>query len=493
MDNRFIIIKDIFRYSFSGIISQGIGIITVFIVARLLGPSDFGIFSGASLVLVYGAYVEFGALSTMGRDLPYYYGKGDMEKAAEIEGTARRTTIFGALLAAIFIISFSFMPTHSLKMALGLRAMAIVLIFQNVYTYHKIMLRSHNFFKELSQQQVLLAVLTLVLVILFVTYLGFTGRLVAAILAQAIILLYAISRNPWSTIPKFKLTVVWSVICVGLQISLSGFILSSLATVNRLMVIIFLGEKQMGYFGLAVLLKSAITLLPAMACQVLYPRITHEYGHSQNKIESIRSFVLTPPEILSILLPILIGTLYLSLPLIICILLPAYIPGITASRIVIIGIFFFGILGLTDYFLITIGKLKQYIFFGCFALFFNITLNYLLIQFGYGIEGVALGGTLITYFFYSSIVIGYSLSHYTKRFGDLIKYFIGLWFPFIYMIGVLWFVDFGFNHIMKSASNRDLFVSTIAKIICYLLFCAPLMYKVFNKLKLNLSQLILVR
>ena len=326
----------------------------------------------------------------------------------------------------------------------------------------------------------MLAIVSSGLAILFVVYRGFEGRLVAAILAQAVIVLYALRRNPWIAVPKFNLSDVWSVMRVGLPILMSGFVLSFLATIDRLMVITFLGEKQLGYFGLALLLTSVVSLIPARASQVLYPRITHQFGSSGNNVEALRTFVLTPPVILSALLPILIGSLYLSLPLVISVLLPAYMPGVAAARIIVVGIFFYGILGLTDYFLVTIGKLKQYALFGCVALLLNIVLDYLFIQLGYGIEGVALGGTLITYFFYSCIVIGYSLFHYTKRFSDWVRFFARLWLPFIYMMVLLWLVEMAVDHMMPSASNTELLFSTIAKVIVYMLFCSPLMYVVFR-------------
>jgi O-antigen/teichoic acid export membrane protein len=487
------IIRDFLGYSASAIVSQALGLIAGFWVARLLGPSDFGVWNAVSLVLVYGAYLELGALSAMGRDLPFYHGQRDVEKAIALEGAARRVTIFGALVAALFVIAFSFLPTHSLKMALGLQAMAVVLILQQVYTYHRVVLRSHNYFKELSQQQVLLAIVSSGLAILFTVYFGLEGRLVAAILALAVIVLYAVRRNPWRPVPNFNLSTAWSLIRVGLPILISGFILSLLSTIDRLMVITFLGEKQLGYFGLALLLTSVVSLIPAMASQVLYPRITHQYGSSGNNVEALRSFVLTPPVILSASLPVLIGSLYLSLPLVIAVFLPAYIPGVTAARIVIIGTFFFGILGLTDYFLVTIGKLKQYALFGCVALLLNIVLDYLFLQLGYGIEGIALGGTLITYLFYSSIVIGYALSHYTKRFGDWVRYFARLWLPFIFMIVLLWFVEMAVNHMMPSSSNIELLFSTITKLLFYILCCLPLIYLVFLQLKLDFSKLSLLR
>jgi O-antigen/teichoic acid export membrane protein len=395
-------------------------------------------------------------------------------------------------VAALFVIAFSLLPTHSSKMALGLQAMAVVLILQQVYTYHRVVLRSHNYFKELSQQQVLLAIVSSGLAILFVVFGGLVGRLIAAILAQAVIVLYAVHRNPWPAVPKYNLSDVWSALRVGLPILMSGLVLSFLATIDRLMVITFLGEKQLGYFGLALLLTSVVSLIPAMASQVLYPRITHQFGSSGKNVEALQAFVLTPPVILSALLPVLIGSLYLSLPLIINVLLPAYIPGIAAARIVIVGIFFFGILGLTDYFLITIGKLRQFAFFGCVALLLNIVLDYLLLQLGYGIEGIALGGTFITYLFYSSLVIGYALSHYTKRFGDWIRYFARLWLPFIFMIVLLWFVEMAVNLVLPSSSNIELLFSTIAKLIFYILCCLPLIYLVTRELKLDYSKLSLM-
>jgi O-antigen/teichoic acid export membrane protein len=276
--------------------------------------------------------MELRALSAMGRDLPFHHGRRDVEKAATLEGAARRVTIFGALVASLFVLAFSFFPTHSLKMALGLQAMAVVLILQQVYTYHRVVLRSHNYFKELSQQQVLLAIVSSGLAILFVIFGGLVGRLIAAILAQAVIVLYALRRNPWLAVPKFNLSDLWSVLRVGLPILMSGLVLSFLATIDRLMVITFLGEKQLGYFGLALLLTSVVSLIPAMASQVLYPRITHQFGSSGNNVEALQAFVLTPPVILSALLPVLIGSLYLSLPLIISVLLPAYIPGSNCYR-----------------------------------------------------------------------------------------------------------------------------------------------------------------
>ncbi|MFA6357083.1 MAG: oligosaccharide flippase family protein [Candidatus Omnitrophota bacterium] len=491
--NRLRIIKDVLYCSASAFASQAIGLVAGFWVARLLGPHDYGIWNAVSLVLTYGAYTEFGVLAAMGRDLPLYLGQGNFQKAAAADGAARYTTVYGAIFASMVVLVFSFFSVHSSMMALGLRVMAVVLVLQQVYTYQRIVLRSHNHFKELGQQQVLFAIASAGLAVLFVVFSGLKGRLIAAILAQAVIIMYALYRNPWHPVPKFNLPFSWSLVCVGTPIILSGLIITMLTSVDRLMAITFLGETQLGYFGLTLLLVSVISLVPAMASQVLYPRINYHFGNTGKNIEALRSYILIPPMVLSSLLPLLIGPLYLILPFVVKTFLPAYTPGIVAARIVVVGIFFYGILGLTDYFLVTTGKLKQYALFGGIALVINIILDFLFIRMGYGIVGIAVGGTLLTYFFYSCIVIGYALSHYTKRCKDWIRFFTQLWIPFVYMLILLWSVERIVDYFAFFYTYTDPLVNASLKVILYLLGCLPLMYIVGRELKLDFSQASLAR
>jgi O-antigen/teichoic acid export membrane protein len=52
---KFRIIKDTVSYTTSALVAQALGLVAGFWVARMLGPSDFGIWNGVSLVLVNGA------------------------------------------------------------------------------------------------------------------------------------------------------------------------------------------------------------------------------------------------------------------------------------------------------------------------------------------------------------------------------------------------------------------------------------------------------
>src|SRR5262249_12251865 len=152
---------------------------------------------------------------------------------------------------------------------------------------------------------------------------------------------------------------------------------------------------------------------------------------------ALRSLVLKPPLVLACLLPLVIGPVSLLLPVVIRLWLPAYVPAIAATRIVVVGIFFFSVLGVTDYFLVTTNQLGRYAVFGGIALGLNILFDYIALRLGYGINGIAVAGTPVTYFIYSTIIIGNALSNYTRAPREWIAYFARLWAPFLYMVAVL--------------------------------------------------------
>ena len=494
--SQFRILRDTIGYSGSAVFAQALGLVAGFWIARLLGPADFGVWNAVSLVLAYGAYVEFGVLSAMGRDLPYYLGQRNTEHALRLEGGARWATIAGAILAAGFVFGASFLPSlanHAPIMRTGLRVMAVALILQQIYTYHRTVLRANNLFGELSRQQFVSSIVNSGLSVLGVVILGLYGRMMFLVLAQALIMVYAIFRNPWRRIPAVDARTMWQLFKTGVPITLAGSILSLVTTVDRPIVLAYLGEKQLGYFGLALLLTSMVSLVPGMASQVLYPRMTHLFGQSGRDVGALRALVLKPPLVLACLLPVVIGPVYLVLPVVIRLLLPDYTPAILATQIVVVGIFFSSILGVTDYFLVTTGKLKEYAFFGGCALILNVAFDYVALRLGFGIVGVAFCGTPLTYFVYSSAIIGYALSHYTRDKRAWGKYFSRLWLPFAYMLGSLCCVGFVARWWNPEATAMGAIASMGGQVAVYLVGMVPLVVMAARELGVELSLASLTR
>ena len=106
---------------------------------------------------------------------------------------------------------------------------------------------------------------------------------------------------------------------------------------------------------------------------------------------------------------------------------------------------------------------------------------------GFGIIGIAIGGTLFTYFLYSTIVIGYAISFYKNESKEFVKYFLKLWLPFLYMVVLLFSIEYIIdNFLLKFVYINNIF-KTIFKVLLYITFCTPLKLIVESELNITLS------
>jgi O-antigen/teichoic acid export membrane protein len=492
MNSRFSIFKSIFYYGSSSYIVQFIGLLSNIVVAKLLGPAEFGIWTIVILILTYGAYTEIGAISVMGRDLPMYLGQKDVKKANKLKSAARYISTSSSILAGILIFFFSILFVHSDQTRVSFQAAAIILVLQQIYTYHRIILRSSSSFRELSQQQIIFVVITAFLSISFVSLSGLNGRLIAALIAHILIILYAIYRHPWEKLKVNSFKVNFSVVKVGIPIVFSGLIITMLTSIDRIMVGYFLGDIQLGYISLSLFLVSFVSIIPQVVVQVLQPKFNFLYGSSGKNISSLKEYIFLPSRLLSGLLPLIIGPLFLVLPFMVNNILEDYIPGIQASRIVLLGIYFYGILGLTETFMITVGKIHIYVIFGCIAVFFNILIDYFFIKLGYGIEGVAIGGTMATYLLYSFMMILYTISNYLNGIKQKLHILKEFLLPFLYMLTCLWVAE---NSIVffkdKESDLFNQFTLIFFKLFIYITLFLPLTFYIFrsNNIKLSIFNL----
>ena len=484
MTDRFRILKDVVSYSSSAVFGQALGLVSGALVAKLLGPTEFGTWNAVSLALVYGAYFDIGILPAMARDVPIHRGQGDPARAKEIEGTAFTTTFVGALLVAVILVAISLLPGQPKSTVFGLRGMAIVIVPQRLYAYYQTILRCYNEFGLLSRLQVIFAAVSAVLAVLLVLQFGFEGRVVAAAVAQFLVLAYVGSIWKLDGFFRFSLPVAAQLARTGVPIIVSSVVIGFLTTIDRLMIVTCLGPTELGYFGVSLMITGIVFLIPWAASQVIYPRLTHRFGESGKDLLPLKNYVLLPTILTAYLVPVLIGVIYLTLPAVVELLLPQYTPGIVAGRIVLIGMFFFSIVGVTDYFLVTIGKLRQYVLLACLALALNGVLDLLFLVMGMGINGVALGGTAITYFCYAVALVGYALSHYTRRSADWARFFAKLLLPFAYMVVLLAALE---RLVVLDRADRtfERFVILGSRLTLFLLGCLPLVYAASREVKMG--------
>ena len=184
---------------------------------------------------------------------------------------------------------------------------------------------------------------------------------------------------------------------------MAGLLYSLLTTVDRWMILQFLGVEQLGHYTLAILCVSVLSLFPATISQQMYPRMAFRYGETRS-VHSLRSLVIKQSFLATaVTFPIILLT-YILLPSIVRYVLPDYALGVEHARILLLGITFIPLAGGVANLLNTINKQVSYLAVQSVTVILNFFFSYLLVISGYGLQGIALGAT-ISYIIYATILI----------------------------------------------------------------------------------------
>lgn len=394
--------KDTFWFTLSNIFFQGCKFITYLYAAKILGPKIYGLWNGLLLILTYGMNSHLGVLNAMNREIPFYEGVGDHNKVVEVRNVSAGVVLYSALPIAIIVILTSFLPIFDSETVLGLRFVAVILVIQQVNLLYQMILRSHGLFTLLSIQQFYLGLITLIVVVYLTSSYGFKGFLLAqAISICAIIILLAV-KVPMTIRPVFELDKVFSLIKIGFPIMTIGLAYGMLTTIDRMMILNFLGKEQLGYYSLSIMATGILTLFPMTVAQVTYPTMVRKYGECRDKL-ALRELIFLPMRNVAWVMFFLLAIVYYFFPLLIEIFLPEYINGIPALKITIFGVFFLSLVGGFANFMNTVGMQRQYLIIQAITIMILITLNLLSITRGYGVIGVAIS-TSVTYAIYTGLL-----------------------------------------------------------------------------------------
>ena len=87
-------------------LSKFIGMFTSLIMPKILEPANYGVWVTLLLIISYSPIVALGTVETLLKQFPYYAGKGEPNKAKEVENSVLGSIVLSSI--ALIIIGFSF-------------------------------------------------------------------------------------------------------------------------------------------------------------------------------------------------------------------------------------------------------------------------------------------------------------------------------------------------------------------------------------------------
>jgi O-antigen/teichoic acid export membrane protein len=269
----------------STVLGSIVGLFAGFFTYRYISPELLGIWALFSVFEGYATFTRIGVINGLGRELPFLLGQNKTTEANSYASTALFYTLCSNVillgLLPIIIIDNKAVLQDSYYL-LSLIVVVIRLLLSSYTSYLSVTFRTSKSFNDLSDIQYYLIVLKLVSLLL-VVYFGFLGLLIRNGLTAMVELILFHWKRPIKVLPKFKKTDFLSLIKVGFPLFAVSYASGFIDTIPRLYIINFGTIEQLGLFSPILVVLSLGLLLPQAIGSYMYPKMSYEFGKSQDK------------------------------------------------------------------------------------------------------------------------------------------------------------------------------------------------------------------
>lgn len=415
-------------------------IIESLFVKASLGPYLVGVCATLALFLYYSSISNMGVLSAAALELPYSKGSGEVERLERIRQSAFVFAMGGAFVFILGMMAWAIMSRSKLDepLFLGLCIYAIYVPVQQWLDYYITLLRTNKEFVFLGKNQAFFGILASINNVVGVMLFGFIGLLTATVvtqLAQATWLARRVGYLP-------SLQVHWHetrrLVSIGVPLMIYGFAFTAIKTVDNILVVNLLGTNALGLYSLALMGNTLVFSAANAMGGVLTPRRQEAYGR-QHTADTLGKYVVRPTLIIGELLPVGIGVFFLSVPTIVHWLLPRFVAGLPAFKLILMGTYFLAGMSISASALASLNKQFKTALIIVAALVLTAVLALVFVRLEWGLEGIALA-TVLGYAMCFVSIHTYALRHWMG--WRQISIFLGnLTLPFVYSALVLYLLD----------------------------------------------------
>ncbi|MHC1682806.1 MAG: oligosaccharide flippase family protein [Clostridiaceae bacterium] len=397
---------------------------------KYIEPYDFGLFTTASLLLLYLSFLQLGVLNAFNRDYPQLLGGNDL-----VNANRQKNIVFTYLfviygIVCVFLIAFFILIyiTNKLepKLFWGFLINCILVFFNMLYSLLDAIFRSEGRFKYVSFLNILKSLILILIGLTFVNKFGYYAMLAALFISSISIVVLNFKSFLQFKI-QFDKKIILTMILSGAPLLINGLAWTVIMSIDRFVILTFLSMEQLGIYSTALLGFSTLVLIPQSISQVFYVKMSRSYGEKKSIEELLRaSGVYT--KILSILTSLISVCTFLILPIFIEYVMPKYSQGIESAQILVIGVAFYCTSMLFSN-VLSILKLNYYLIKSSIVLcILNASLStFFILTLGKDIQSVAYG-TSISYMLYSFSIMLILREKVKYKVRD---FFIHAWIPVI--------------------------------------------------------------
>lgn len=401
-------IGQIFQYSMIKYIALGFGMIKSMVNAKFLGPELLGVLGNLTLMLGYCSYANLGILNSMNREYMLYKGKDD-NKAREVINT---TFTFLCGISIIFIG----LGVFSLAINDGMFGIYLMLIF-TIAICEQFRLFFINYYRLTDNYrfiniiEVIYSICIFILTILLIEELQILGVLISMLICGVIIMIIGITQIKIFKL-RFNKEILKDLIVIGIPLLIYNLGFYILSTIDRLIIIRYLTEADLGYYTFANSMVSATLVFISSLLFLLYPKVIKAFneGESNNIISKVTAYtkVLELSSVIFFIVGIIAFEPFIK------IILPKYENSIGVYIVLLMAVIINNIAYFSNVYIVSNKKQKYLVYLQILAIGINFSFNFVFVKMGFGIKGIALG-TLIANITYSIVQHSIFIKLNTKK------------------------------------------------------------------------------
>ncbi len=315
------------------IVSVMVGVISVALQGRLVMPDVLGLFTKVGLVILYIPLLQLGVGNGLNRELPYFIGKGEHQRVRDLAAAAQAWAIVVSAVVglAMLLVAGWYFIHGNMQLSFGWVTNAILAFFVFYGQYYlQITFRTGHDFARLAMANVVQNVLALVLLVLVIPF-AFYGLCLRIVLAcgGATVLLYY--WRPVRVGPQWNSRHLKHLLSVGAPIFGVGLLYSWWAACNLTIVSMLTDDYQTGLYKQVINVALPLELLTAAVAQVIYPRMSEQYGRT-GKVEGLLRMTVKPVALAALgMIPLIAVALWLVDPAV-RLIMPRYVDAVPAMR-----------------------------------------------------------------------------------------------------------------------------------------------------------------
>lgn len=317
----------------SNLVTMALRIVGGVLTSRFVDPVVLGQYNGIGLVNGYAPFLQAGVSNGLNRDLPYTLGMGDTARAQGLAAAAQWWSLCVAVVAsgALALVGIWQVMLGRFDLAAGWWSFSIV-VFGTLFGqgYLNALFRTSGDFGVLARVHLIGGVFALALVVL-VWWLEWWGLCLRGLLVAAIGLALLWRARPLRVMPTYDSSVLLSLARTGLPIMAVGQAYMWWSTLNSTLVLRYAGTEGLGLYAIANLAGPAVLLLTGAFGQVIYPRMSEEFGRS-GRVRDLVRLSLGPTVVSVAATSVAVTAAWFILPAFVELVLPKYTAGIGAAQ-----------------------------------------------------------------------------------------------------------------------------------------------------------------